>query len=86
MSAIITEIRRLGGIAEIDEDGTGIIITPAPLTGTTLETYDDHRMAMAFSLVGLRVDGVEIDHPSCCKKTFENYFELFTDCFLQSYS
>ena len=83
MSAIITEIRRLGGIAEIDEDGTGIIITPAPLTGTTLETYDDHRMAMSLALIGLRVAGVSISNPSCCKKTFENYFELFTDCFAQ---
>ena len=83
MSAIITEIRRLGGIAEIDEDGTGIIITPAPLTGTTLETYDDHRMAMSLALIGLRVAGVTISNPSCCKKTFENYFELFTDCFAQ---
>lgn len=86
MTATVTEINRLGGNAQIDEDGTGIIITPTPLHGTRIETYDDHRMAMAFSLVGLRVDGVEIDHPSCCKKTFENYFELFTDCFLQSYS
>ena len=84
MTATVTEINRLGGKAQIDEDGTGIIITPTPLHGTRIETYDDHRMAMAFSLVGLRVDGVEIDHPSCCKKTFENYFELFTDCFIQS--
>ncbi len=81
MTATITEIRRLGGEAREDEDGTGIIITPAPLHGARIETYDDHRMAMAFSLVGLRVDGVEIDNPSCCKKTFENYFELFTTCF-----
>lgn len=81
MTATITEITRLGGNARVDEDGTGIIITPAPLHGARIETYDDHRMAMAFSLVGLRVNGVEIDNPSCCKKTFENYFELFTNYF-----
>lgn len=83
MTATITEINRLGGNAQVDEEGTGIIITPAPLHGARIETYDDHRMAMAFSLVGLRVEGVEIDNPSCCKKTFENYFELFTACFSQ---
>ncbi len=81
MTATITEIRRLGGDAREDEDGTGIIITPVPLHGACIETYDDHRMAMAFSLAGLRVDGVEINNPSCCKKTFENYFELFTTLF-----
>ncbi len=83
MTATITEINRLGGNAQVDEEGTGIIITPAPLHGARIETYDDHRMAMAFSLVGLRVEGVEIDNPSCCKKTFENYFELFSKCFSQ---
>ena len=77
MTATINEIKRLGGDAKVDEDGTGLIITPATLHGARIETYDDHRMAMAFSLVGLRVEGVEIDNPSCCKKTFENYFELF---------
>lgn len=81
MTATIAEITRLGGNARVDEDGTGIIITPAPLHGARIETYDDHRMAMAFSLAGLRVEGVEIDNPSCCKKTFENYFDLFTTCF-----
>ncbi|MBR6536853.1 MAG: 3-phosphoshikimate 1-carboxyvinyltransferase [Lachnospiraceae bacterium] len=81
MTATITEIKRLGGDAKVDEDGTGILITPAPLHGARIETYDDHRMAMAFSLVGLKVDGVIIDNPSCCKKTFENYFDLFSNCF-----
>jgi len=81
MTATITEITRLGGNAKVDEDGTGIIITPTPLHGARIETYDDHRMAMSFSLVGLKVDGVVIDNPSCCKKTFENYFELFSHYF-----
>lgn len=84
ISATITEIRRLGGIAEEDKDGTGICITPAPLHGARINTYDDHRMAMAFALAGLRVEGVEISNPMCCKKTFENYFELFSNHFSQS--
>jgi 3-phosphoshikimate 1-carboxyvinyltransferase len=81
MAATITEIRRLGGNAREDEDGTGLIITPVPLHGATIETYDDHRMAMAFALTGLRVPDVKISNPSCCKKTFENYFELFSRYF-----
>lgn len=81
MTATITEIRRLGGDAREDDDGTGLIITPVPLCGTRIMTYDDHRMAMAFALTGLRVEGVEIDNPSCCKKTFENFFELFEHYF-----
>lgn len=84
MAATITEIRRLGGMAKEDEDGTGILITPAPLHGTRVNTYDDHRMAMAFALAGLRIEGVEIDNPMCCKKTFENYFELFSMHFCQN--
>lgn len=83
MAATIAEITRLGGSAREDEDGTGLLITPAPLHGTRIETYQDHRMAMAFSLAGLRTEGVVIENPSCCKKTFENYFELFTGCFRQ---
>jgi len=83
MTATITEINRLGGDARPDEDGTGIIITPVPLHGARIHTYDDHRMTMAFSLAGLRVKDVEIDNPSCCKKTFENYFKVFTECFSQ---
>ncbi|MBQ8798304.1 MAG: 3-phosphoshikimate 1-carboxyvinyltransferase [Lachnospiraceae bacterium] len=83
LTATVTEINRLGGNACIDEEGTGILITPVPLHGACIETYDDHRMAMSFALTGLRVAGVEISNPSCCKKTFENYFDLFTHCFSQ---
>ena len=81
IAATITEIKRLGGDAKEDEDGTGILITPQPLHGARIETYDDHRMAMAFALTGLRLEGIEIKNPACCKKTFENYFELFTQYF-----
>lgn len=38
--------------------------------------YEDHRVAMSFALLGLKVDGIVIDNPSCCRKTFENYFDL----------
>jgi len=83
MNAILTEVRRLGGDIREDEDGTGIIIRPVPLHGATIETYDDHRMAMSFALVGLRVKDVIIQNPACCKKTFENYFDLFRENFMK---
>ncbi|MBI5080386.1 MAG: 3-phosphoshikimate 1-carboxyvinyltransferase, partial [Chloroflexi bacterium] len=41
-----------------------------------IQTYNDHRMAMAFALIGLRVEGIEIENPSCVSKTFPNYFEV----------
>ncbi len=44
-----------------------------------LETYDDHRCAMGFALLGLRFPGVRIKDPGCCRKTFENYFEVLDE-------
>jgi len=77
MSAIMTELGRLG--IRCDGDESAIVIHPGlPMPGL-IKTYDDHRMAMGFSLIGLRVPGITIDNPGCCKKTFENYFECFED-------
>ncbi len=77
MQAIVNELTRIG--IDCKADGTNITITPGPIKGTTLETYDDHRMAMAFSLLGLKTEGIIIKDPMCCRKTFENYFEVLTD-------
>jgi 3-phosphoshikimate 1-carboxyvinyltransferase len=49
-------------------------IEPASLRGADVETYGDHRVAMAFALVGLRVPGVRILDPGCVAKTFPGYF------------
>jgi 3-phosphoshikimate 1-carboxyvinyltransferase len=43
---------------------------------SNVETYKDHRMAMAFSLIGLRIDGISIENPACVSKTFPNFFEV----------
>ena len=48
---------------------------PKPLSGGAFRTYDDHRIAMAFALLGLRVPGIEIRDPECVAKTFPSYFE-----------
>ena len=53
-----------------------ITIWPGTPKSSLVKTYEDHRMAMGFTLIGLRSPGIVIDDPSCCKKTFENYFEV----------
>lgn len=76
LSAIVTELTRLGCICRPIDDDTGIYIEPAKMHGTNIETYEDHRIAMAFSLIGLRTPGVTVLNPGCCAKTFENYFDV----------
>lgn len=74
LHGIATELTRLG--VHCEEEEAAITIYPGEVTGGVVQTYEDHRMAMAFSLIGLRNDGVIIDNPSCCRKTFEEYFEV----------
>ncbi len=75
VSSTCTELKRLGVQVEEHEDGMTIypcqIFKPA-----NVQTYNDHRMAMAFSLIGLRFDGVTIENPSCVSKTFPKFFEV----------
>ncbi len=72
ISALACELKRLG--ARVEEHETGLVIHPAPLHGATVETYDDHRMAMSLALVGLRQAGVVIQDPGCTAKTYPRYF------------
>jgi 3-phosphoshikimate 1-carboxyvinyltransferase len=73
--ATCTELMRLGIRVEEHEDG--MTIYPCnTLKPANIGTYNDHRMAMAFSLIGLRVGGVTIENPSCVSKTFPNFFEV----------
>lgn len=74
MVAIVNELTKCGIICR--EDGDDIYITPGPLHGAVIETYEDHRVAMSFTLMGLMTDGIIIKNPMCCKKTFENYYEV----------
>jgi 3-phosphoshikimate 1-carboxyvinyltransferase len=73
LAALATELRRLG--AEVDEFADGLTITPRPLHGAEVETYNDHRMAMSLALIGLRVPGVVIKNPSCVAKTYPGFWE-----------
>ena len=76
MGAIIDGLGRLGCKCTAIEDDTGILIEPMPMHGAEIDTYEDHRIAMAFALTGLRIPGVIINDPDCCRKTFEDYFEV----------
>jgi 3-phosphoshikimate 1-carboxyvinyltransferase len=70
---LATELRKLGAV--VDELPDGLAIHPGPLRAAQIETYDDHRMAMSLSLVGLRQPGVIILEPECVSKTYPNFYE-----------
>jgi 3-phosphoshikimate 1-carboxyvinyltransferase len=74
LAALETELRKLGANAAAGPDW--LRIEPAPLRPAAIDTYDDHRMAMAFALAGLRQDGVEIRDPDCVSKTWPHYFAM----------
>lgn len=77
--AVITELTRMGIVCEEALECDGIRISPGTVRECAVETYEDHRMAMAFSLIGLKTGKITILNPECCRKTFENYFELIEE-------
>lgn len=75
ISDTCTELRRLG--VDVQEHPDGLTIQPCKaFRPATIHTYDDHRMAMAFSLIGLRIPGLYIENPACVSKTFPDYFKI----------
>jgi len=76
LKAMVTELQRVGAKAEEHEDGFTVWpAKPGQLHGADIETYNDHRMAMCFSVLGLKVPGIRIKNPQCVSKTFPNFFE-----------
>jgi 3-phosphoshikimate 1-carboxyvinyltransferase len=73
--AMCTELRRLSVRVEEQEDGM-TVYPCSDIQPASIQTYNDHRMAMAFSLIGLRAPGISIENPGCVSKTFPNYFEV----------
>jgi len=73
ISAVVTELQRAGIRAEEFDDG--LTIFPGQPQPADIQTYDDHRMAMSFSLLGLKAPGIRILDPDCTRKTYPNYFE-----------
>jgi 3-phosphoshikimate 1-carboxyvinyltransferase len=75
VAATCTELARLG--VEVEEHQDGMTIQPCrDFKPATIQTYNDHRMAMAFALVGLRIPGITIQNPGCVSKTFPSYFQV----------
>lgn len=74
IAAMATELRKLG--AEVEEGADYLCVTPAVLHPAAIDTYDDHRMAMCFSLAAFGTP-LRINDPKCVAKTFPDYFERF---------
>ena len=81
LSAMATELRKLGAVVEEGADYM-TVTPPATIQAATIDTYDDHRMAMCFSLASLdgkarRGAAMRINAPHCVAKTFPDYFQVF---------
>ncbi|HEX5612307.1 MAG TPA: 3-phosphoshikimate 1-carboxyvinyltransferase [Burkholderiales bacterium] len=81
IAAMATELRKLGARVEEGVDSLRIVPPPEPKAGMAIDTYDDHRMAMCFSLVALAGVSVTINDPDCVAKTFPDYFKAFRSLF-----
>ena len=78
LQAVSTELRKLG--AEVEEGHDYLVIQPPEeIRETAIDTYDDHRMAMAFSLAACGNSPVTINEPGCVSKTFPEYFEVLSE-------
>lgn len=75
IQAVVTELRRLG--VKVEEFVDGLKIEPSLVTPSIIETYQDHRMAMAFAVTGLKAPGIVIKNPACTAKTFPDFFSRF---------
>ena len=71
--ALHTELKKCG--ANVTEEGDTLMLVPGPLHGAEIETYEDHRMAMCFAMLGLVVPGIRIRNAECVRKTFPNFFQ-----------
>ena len=74
IAAVVSELRRCGVEARELDDGFAVVPGSAP-AGARVRTYDDHRIAMAFSVLGLVAPGMEIENPGCVAKTFPGFYE-----------
>jgi 3-phosphoshikimate 1-carboxyvinyltransferase len=74
---VVRELQRAGLAAEEEPDG--YVVHPGRPKPATIETYDDHRMAMAFALLGLREGGIRIADPACVGKTYPGYWAMLED-------
>jgi 3-phosphoshikimate 1-carboxyvinyltransferase len=73
LAALQTELTKLGAHVTTTHDSITIVPPHSP-RGTSIATYDDHRMAMAFAIAGLKIPGIEIQNPQCTQKTYPDFF------------
>ena len=76
LAALSTELNRLGG--DVTETDDGLLIRPRPLTGGTMATYHDHRLATAAAVLGLVVDGMRVENVATTGKTMPGFVDLWT--------
>jgi 3-phosphoshikimate 1-carboxyvinyltransferase len=74
IKAIVTNLTAMG--VKVEEKDDGVIIYPSQPKPATIQTFGDHRVAMAFALTGLRADGITIESAEVCSKTFKEYFDV----------
>lgn len=77
LAALTAEINALGG--NVVEDETSLHITPAPLHGGTFHTYDDHRLATAGAVLGLAIEGIEVENIGTTAKTLPEFASMWSD-------
>lgn len=75
--AMVTELRKLG--VDVVEHQDGVEIYPSKIKPAKIDTYDDHRVAMSFSLIGLKVPGIRIKNPECVSKTFPSFLDVLAN-------
>jgi len=73
IAALVSEINRIGVLAEETEDG--LVITGGEPHGVAIETYNDHRIAMSFAIAGLVAPGMRITNPQCVNKSFSVFWD-----------
>ena len=73
LTAVATELSRLNVRVDVHEDG--LTVYPSSIKPAWIETYDDHRMAMSFAILGKTMPGIVIKDPGCVSKTFPDFFE-----------
>ena len=74
---MVTELRKLG--VDVVEHQDGVEIYPSKIKPAKIDTYDDHRVAMSFSLIGLKVPGIQIKNPECVSKTFPSFLDVLAN-------
>lgn len=77
MGAIVNELTRCG--IKCGEEGNDIFIEGGEVKPAEIETYEDHRVAMSFSIMGCVAEGIVINNPMCCRKTFENFYDVLEE-------